>query len=214
MSDRELLDAVRRRAHILSESLSYKVRYGSWPYVYFSDKPRCRVLVGEGTYSGIISVVANKGQTLKIGKYTSIGHRLDIMMSSGHRADSISTYPFREISVNFSPDQSFVVGDISIGNDCWIGSDVMLLGGCTLGDGVVLGAKSLVTSKQRLEDYGVYGGSPAKLLYFRFDKKTRDALKKLKWWNLPKSVIDANMELFYGDDINESIRKISKLVKK
>ncbi len=107
----------------------------------------------EGTYSGIISVVANKGQTLKIGKYTSIGHRLEIMMSSGHRADSISTYPFRRFR-KLSPDQSFVVGDISIGNDCWIGSDVMLLGGCTIGDGVVLARRAWSPQSRGLRTTG------------------------------------------------------------
>jgi acetyltransferase-like isoleucine patch superfamily enzyme len=136
------------------------------------------------------------------------------MMASGHRADFISTYPFREISQNFSPDQSFPVGDITIGNDCWIGSDVMLLGGCTIGDGAIVGAKSLVTSNQKLEDFGVYGGSPARLLYYRFDKETRDALKKLRWWDLPRSVIEANMGLFYDKDIKHEIKQLSKLVKR
>ncbi len=43
------------------------------------------------------------------------------------------------------------LGDVYIGNDVWIGTDVMLLGGCKIGDGVVIGAKSLVTSNQDLK---------------------------------------------------------------
>lgn len=52
-----------------------------------------------------------------------------------------------------------------------IGDDVTLLGGCRIGDGVIVGAKSLVTSKQKLEDYGIYGGIPEKLLRYRFPEK-------------------------------------------
>jgi acetyltransferase-like isoleucine patch superfamily enzyme len=35
--------------------------------------------------------------------------------------------------------------DVKIGDDCWIGGNVTVLGGVTIGDGCVIGACSLVT---------------------------------------------------------------------
>jgi acetyltransferase-like isoleucine patch superfamily enzyme len=49
---------------------------------------------------------------------------------------------------------------ISIGNDCWIGNNSVIC--ADLGDRVVVGAGSVVIKE--LPDYGVYVGSPAKLI--------------------------------------------------
>lgn len=35
--------------------------------------------------------------------------------------------------------------DVTIGNDCWIGGHVIILGGVSIGDGCMIGANSLVT---------------------------------------------------------------------
>lgn len=41
-------------------------------------------------------------------------------------------------------DQGYKVGKISIGNNCWIGSNVIILKDVTIGDNVVIGANSLI----------------------------------------------------------------------
>lgn len=38
----------------------------------------------------------------------------------------------------------FSVADVIIGDNCWIGSDVIILKGVTIGDNVVIGAKCLI----------------------------------------------------------------------
>jgi acetyltransferase-like isoleucine patch superfamily enzyme len=51
-------------------------------------------------------------------------------------------------------------GDITIGNDVWIGMDALILGGITIGDGAIIAARSVVTSD--VAPYTLVGGVPAK----------------------------------------------------
>ena len=41
--------------------------------------------------------------------------------------------------------QGYELGNIDIGNNCWIGSDVLILSGVAIGDNVVIAAGSIVT---------------------------------------------------------------------
>ena len=165
--------------------------------VYFRERPYCKVEVGRYSYSAwgdwAISLLANSSeQKLTIGRYCSIGSHLDLVMSSGHRFYTTTNYPVRE---KFLRDRSKTIQkDITIGNDVWIGNDVTILGGAKIGDGVVIGAKSLVTGNQVLEDFGMYGGVPARLIRYRFDEQTRERLKKEKWWRLDKEEVLAKID--------------------
>lgn len=49
-----------------------------------------------------------------------------------------------------------------IGKDVWIGANVIVLAGRTVGDGAVIGAGSVVTKD--VEPYTIVGGNPAKLI--------------------------------------------------
>ncbi len=194
-------------------------KYGGYPHVYFVTRPKCKVYVGTGSYSNKfypIKISSEKDQILTIGKYTSIGDSLNLIMSGGHNYELLTTYPFRHIFEKNM--KTFTFGNINIGNDVWIGSDVTIVGGkdgdIKIGDGVVIGARSLITSKQKLEDYGIYAGTPAKLIKYRFDRTTIKKLKKLKWWNLPKQFLISNLELFYEKDIDKVIKKLDKEINK
>ena len=56
----------------------------------------------------------------------------------------------------------FSKGEVNIGNNVWIGEDVTILAGVTIGDNVIIGAKSLVTSS--FSSNCVIAGIPAKIL--------------------------------------------------
>lgn len=51
---------------------------------------------------------------------------------------------------------------IVIGEDCWIGSNVTILGGVKIGNGCVIGAGSIVT--KNIPDYSVAVGNPARVI--------------------------------------------------
>lgn len=55
---------------------------------------------------------------------------------------------------------------ITIGNDVWIGRRAMLLPGCNIPDGCVIGAGSIVTAR-KFPPYSVIAGNPAKVIKMR-----------------------------------------------
>lgn len=61
--------------------------------------------------------------------------------------------------------QDNTVSPISIGKDCWIAANCTILKGTKIGDGAVIGAKSLV--KGAIEGNSISVGIPAKHLKFR-----------------------------------------------
>lgn len=60
----------------------------------------------------------------------------------------------------FLPNQKVTIGD-----DVWIGTRVIILPGVTIGRGVVVGAGAVVTKD--IPDYAVVAGVPAKVIKFR-----------------------------------------------
>lgn len=52
-----------------------------------------------------------------------------------------------------------------IGNDVWLGANVVITAGCSVGDHVIVAAGSVVT--KNIPDFAVVGGVPAKVIKFR-----------------------------------------------
>lgn len=69
-----------------------------------------------------------------------------------------------------------------VGNDVWIGDNVLICGGCTINDGVIIGAGSIVT--RDLESYGIYAGVPAKLIRKRECSYVNTDSIPSEWWEL------------------------------
>ncbi len=62
-------------------------------------------------------------------------------------------------------DQGLSVGKITIGDDVWLGANVIVLSGVTIGDGAVVGAGSVVT--RDLPPLSISVGNPATVKKFR-----------------------------------------------
>jgi maltose O-acetyltransferase len=58
--------------------------------------------------------------------------------------------------------RSNIAGPVHIGNDVWIGANVLIVGPADIGDGVIIGANSFVTGT--VPAGSRYGGSPARSL--------------------------------------------------
>lgn len=94
------------------------------------------------------------------------------------------------------PSDHIIKGDIIVGNAVWLGYDSLIMPGIKIGDGAIVGARSVVTKD--VPPYSIVAGNPARIIRFLFDRKTIDLLLKLKWWNLPVHTITQNLEIISG----------------
>lgn len=83
---------------------------------------------------------------------------------------------------------------VQIGNDVWIGESVRILEGITIGDGAIIGAGTVVT--KNIPPYAIVGGTPAKIIRYRFSEELIEKLMQLKWWDKDEEWIKKNAYLF------------------
>ena len=112
------------------------------------------------------------GDKLIIGKFCQIAAGVEFIMNgANHKINCASTFPFYilEYWEQETPPVSELTnkGDTIVGNDVWIGQNATILPGVHVGDGVVIGAKSVVG--RNIEPYTIVVGNPAKPVRKRFD---------------------------------------------
>lgn len=151
-------------------------------------------------------------QKLKIGKFCQIASQAKFMMPGGvHHLNSITTYPLFWYDIlkvksylDILPGQKYYhkeYGDTIIGNDVWIGFDALIMPGVTIGDGAVIGARSVVTKD--VASYTIVAGNPARIIRKRFDNNMIAKLLDLKWWNWDIGVIMKNYDAIMDCDLKK-----------
>ena len=75
-----------------------------------------------------------------------------LMIAQNHDYDGGNKIPYGN---------SYIHKDISIGDQVWIGSRVIILGGITIGEGAIIQAGSVVSTD--IPKYAIVGGNPAKV---------------------------------------------------
>ncbi|WP_379968513.1 CatB-related O-acetyltransferase [Epilithonimonas sp. UC225_85] len=143
---------------------------------------------------------------ITIGNFCSIA-RGTAIQEHNHDMQSITTYfiKYRIFGEKYGID-AVSKGGITIGNDVWIGTQSVILTGVTIGDGAIIAANSVVTND--VPAYAIVGGTPAKVLKFRFKDEIIKELLEIKWWNWDIDKIKRNKDLFYGDLTLEKINNI------
>ncbi len=93
---------------------------------------------------------------------------------------------------------------IKIGNDVWLGRNVIITNGANIGNGVIAGAGAIITKD--VPDYAVVLGVPARIIRYRYTKAQIEKLNKIAWWDWPDEVIRKRYNDFFIK-IDEFIEK-------
>lgn len=162
--------------------------------------------LGYGSYIGGGGMVS-----AEVGRFTSIGPNCRyINATHAYKAPFATTCPlfFSKSNGNNPQGKTFATEQMieefkfydkarelvnKIGNDCWLGSNVTLIGGVEIHDGAVVLANAVVTKD--IPPYAIVGGVPAKVIGYRYDDKTIQFLQKTKWWNNQPEWFEKNWRL-------------------
>jgi chloramphenicol O-acetyltransferase type B len=157
--------------------------------------------IGRGSYGGLNVVDYGGGTTLRVGAYCSIAAGVQVILGGEHRTDWVTTFPFSEIEARFAHIKGHprTKGDVTIGNDVWIGREAFVLSGVTVGDGAVIAARAVVS--RNVPPYGIVAGNPATLVRYRFAPETIDRLIKTAWWTWSPERVEAAVPSLLSTDI-------------
>lgn len=88
-------------------------------------------------------------------------------------------------------------GNIEIGDDVWLGTDALIMGGVKVGNGAVVAAGSIVTKD--VPAYAIVGGCPAKVIKYRFPDNVIAELLQINWDKIDKKLCEDRLDDFYKD---------------
>jgi acetyltransferase-like isoleucine patch superfamily enzyme len=163
---------------------------------------------GEGTYGIPLIISYDKRSTVAVGNYVSVANNVTFLLGANHRLGLITTYPIDRLNPAKTTTDSNDRGDLTIGNDVWIGYGAVLLGGVTIGDGAIIAAGAVVVDD--VPPYAIVGGVPARVLKYRFGEQERESLQRIAWWNWGHEVIKSREAAMYSNDVQAFISTYGK----
>lgn len=142
---------------------------------------------------------------LTVGKYCSFADKVSILLGSNHKLNCVTTYPYCKIDNTKILQDTNERGNVTIGNDVWVGYGATIIGEVKIGDGAIIGAGAVVVKD--IPPYAVAVGVPAKVVKYRFTEKEIEELLKIKWWDFDFEKIKNISNDLYGKDVNNFIEK-------
>jgi maltose O-acetyltransferase len=136
---------------------SFRRRYSVSPDFRFNGKNillygEGEIILGINSYIGDYSTVqASKGLSVRIGNGCHV--------SSNVRIFTESALPDSDFRVKPVPSK---VGNVTIGDACWIGANVLINPSISIGENSVVGANSVVA--RDIPPGEIWGGVPARLI--------------------------------------------------
>lgn len=149
-----------------------------------------------------------------IGAFCSFAAGVDVVVN--HEMQYITTSPFIYAGANeekfveltkykdmawyiegMQPKKEMLkkIGRSRIGNDVWLGQNVIITNYSNIGNGVIAGAGSIITKD--IPDYAIVGGVPARIIRYRYSPEQIECLNKIAWWNWEDEVIRERYDDFY-----------------
>jgi acetyltransferase-like isoleucine patch superfamily enzyme len=166
---------------------------------------KASISLGRGSYVGdkfdnIIHItVPTINWIIEIGNFCSFAPNFQIFIShstydyipNAHDYNFISSYPFADMEyvmkkkineeklhpLEIYPNNAKTI----IGHDVWVGNEVVIINGVTIGHGALVGAYSVV--RESIPPYAIVHGNPAVVIKFRFTQEQIQYLLQVQWWN-------------------------------
>ena len=182
-----------------------------------------------GKYSGGPLAESNHPFIKAIGAFCSFAQGVDVVPN--HPMNYVSTHPFlygANRKGDIENEEPFTYKDseqyrwffpgvdprgeveckrITIGNDVWLGKNVIITNYSNIGNGVIAGAGAVIT--RNVPNYAIVAGVPARIIGYRFTEKQICEMEKIEWWNWSDEEIVKYYEDFF-DPIDVFIQKHSK----
>ena len=158
--------------------------------------------IGKYSYSPTELVIHYEDQAnLTVGKFCSFGHNVQIFLGGDHRIDWVSSFPLHQLPFISKQNKDYpgTKGDVTIGNDVWVGMGAVIMSGVTIGDGATIGAYSVV--RRNVGPYQVWIGNPAFLIKYRFNEFEIKELLKLKWWDWDEETLKHFLPLLQSREV-------------
>lgn len=159
-----------------------------------------KVTIGKYTsISGPNTDIVNSIFPIKIGSFCSIARNVSIQ-EFNHNPENFTTYHIEKNMLDKKVEHEKISkGPILIGNDVWIGAQCVILSGAVVGDGAIIAANSVVTGN--IPPYAIVGGTPAKIIKYRFSQGKINRLLESDWFN---NISKDNYEK-YAFELNNNI---------
>lgn len=137
-----------------------KIKLQRWLFARLSYK------IGNGTQISPGFFVFRRGN-FSCGRNCRLGYGFSVW---NHACFSVgdnllASHGFKAICGTHATDpaRTNISGPISIGDNVWLGANVLIVGPCKIGDNVIIGANSFVTGE--IASDSVVAGSPGRILY-------------------------------------------------
>lgn len=109
------------------------------------------IFIDQETYIGPFCMLEGYNAKVVIGKNVSFAQRVTLLTGSAPNA-----------SLKLQKIFPMNIGEVTIGDHCWIGAHSVIMPNVSLGKFCVVAANSFVNKS--FEDYSIVGGNPAKLI--------------------------------------------------
>lgn len=167
---------------IIPEHASLKLGDGCYIGRYVELGPGGRIAVGNETSVQDRCILLGD---ITIGRYCSFAP--NVYISSGrHYFDLKPSWLIKDQDKFVANDKKLASSHskpVIIEDDCWLGINVVVMSGVTIGKGAVIGANAVVT--QDVEPYSVVAGAPAKLVKRRLDFSPPQRINYKNYQDLP-----------------------------
>ena len=173
-----------------------------------TTSPELRTKVGKYSYGPLCTDAFVES----VGAFCSFGYGTEAV--ENHELNYITTHPFLyagtegDLRSNYEscrdrqwffegvhPKGRHDIKRIHIGNDVWLGRNVLITNYSSIGNGVIAGSGAVITKD--VPDYAVVAGVPARIIRYRYTPDQIKALNEIKWWDWSDEVIRERYDDFY-----------------